>query len=355
MNSSRKTELIVGLFVLFAFTTLMVMSFLIKGGTGPGSYQFQMEFEDVSGLDIGSPVLVSGFRTGQVVSMRSAFDEESQRPIVVVTVRASRTIPIYRDAHAMMNQQGFIGDKQIEVSPGTPTAGEISRNDVISASPFSALAQFLPGGEEAFDDIQGILRNIREITEDRERLDNIDRVIANLADMTEELTVMVEENRTTFRLALSNIEKVSARSIEVAEKADKVLRRTDENMDRIGGDIQTLLADFGRTNTLLQERIEVITNKADSIGANAEELLVESRGELERISGNLVSTSEKINRLLDEINAGEGTAGMLLRDPQPFNDLKESMAALRHVLLQERDAFYDRSLPYRESGRTSAP
>ncbi|MCC5875740.1 MAG: MCE family protein [Candidatus Sumerlaeia bacterium] len=355
MNSSRKTELIVGLFVLFSFITLMVMSFLIKGGTGPGSYQFQMEFEDVSGLDIGSPVLVSGFRTGQVVSMRSAFDEEDQHPIVMVTARVSRTIPIYRDAHAVMNQQGFIGDKQLEINPGTPSAGEISRNEIISASPFSALAQFLPGGEEAFDDVQGILRNIRAITEDRERLDNIDRVIANLAEMTEELTSMVEENRETFRLALDNIEKVSARSIKVAENAEKVLQRTDQKMDQIGSEVQTLLADFGRTNTLLLERIESISNKADSIGVNAEGLLMESREELERISGNFVATSDKINRLLDEINTGEGTAGMLLRDPQPFNDLKDSMAALRHVLLQERDAFYDRSLPYRDGGRESTP
>lgn len=348
MNFTRKTELLVGSFVLLSFAVLMIMSFLIKGGTGPGSYQVQMEFEDVSGLDIGSPVLVSGFRTGQVVSMRSAFDENTQAPLVVVTARVSRTIPIYRDAHATMNQQGFIGDKQIEINPGSPSAGEIRRNEVITASPFSVMGQFFPDGEEILDDVQTIIRNIREITSDRERLDNIDIVIVNLATMTKELTTLVEENRETFSQALTHIEKVSERSIRVAENAEKVLQQADERMSVLGGEVQNLVAEIGRTNSLLQERVDTLTARAESIGIHAEDLLMEGRGELERLSANLTTTSDRINQLLNELQAGEGTAGMLLKDPQPFNDLRESMAALRHLLLRDRDAFYDRSIPYRE-------
>lgn len=345
MSTSRKSELIVGAFVLVAFITLMGMSFLIKGGTGPGSYQVRMQYRDVSGLDIGSPVLVSGFRTGQVSRMDSTFDQDGN-PAVIVTARVSRSIPIYQDAVAMMNQQGFIGDKQIEIDPGTPEKGEIERNQMITARPFSALAQFLPGGEESFEDIQVIISNIREMTENRERIDAIDEVLANLALATEEITLLVRENRQALTTTLANVEELSERSLRVAESADRFLENANQQMEIFGGQFETLVTEFRETNSELQRRIHAVGDRADRIGSNAETIVEESRRELEAITRNLTESSERINQLLKEAGEGEGTIGRLLRDPRPFDDLQDSISALRAVLIREREGMHERAVPY---------
>lgn len=352
MTTSRKSELIVGAFVLLSFMTLMLMSFLIKGGTGPGSYQIRMQYRDVSGLDIGSPVLVSGFRTGQVSRMDATFDQDGN-PAVIVTARVGRTIPIYQDAVATMNQQGFIGDKQIEIDPGTPEAGEIERNQMIEARPFSVLTQFLPGGEESFEDVQAILASIREIMADRERLDTIDTVLANLSHATEEITLLVRENRQTLNSTLANVEELSERSLKVAENADHFLENANSQIETFGAELEVLVAEFRETNSQLQTRLNTIGDQAERVGTNAESFLEESRREMEKISRNLTESSDRINQMLREASEGEGTIGMLLRDPRPFNDLQESIAALRGVLLRERETVHDRSVPYlpAEGGR----
>lgn len=340
MKQSQRNELIVGAFVLVAGAALFGLTFIIQGSTGMNPYVVNVEFANVSGLEIGSPVLVQGFRTGRVAEMLPGRKDTGEATVVVVT-KIARTIPIYKNAKVSLVQQGFIGDKRLEIDPGTEDAGEVVDGETLGSIPPTDLTELFKKGERMMEDLRVTLANVRQITSDQERLKKIDTAIANISDSTTELKSIIEENRENVRLAVSNVQDLSAKGNRIAERADQLLGNADEAM-----------AEFRKSTQDLTKKVDSLLAQADGVGTNANDLLVSSREQVEDVSESLQTTSDSLNKLISELNQGKGTVGMLLKDPRPFEDLQESISAVRKMLLEEQNDLYDHRLPYR--GKTGA-
>ncbi|MCC6546378.1 MCE family protein [Candidatus Sumerlaeota bacterium] len=338
MNASRRNEVIVGIFVLVAFGALFGLTFIIQGSTGLNPYHVRTEYPNVSGLEIGSPVLVQGFRTGRVIKMTPGGRGPDGRATVIVTAEVSRNIPIYKNAEVKLVQQGFIGDKRLEIDPGTQEAGEIEMNQMITGVPPTDMDVLIKKGQKMLDDLSVTLENVREITSDKERIARIDETIANIQKSSDELRAMMAENRESIKVTVANVQ-------ELTEKGKSIADRTDKTMT----DAQAIVADFRKNTQDLAEKVNTLLAKADKAGDGANELLQTSKREIEELSDSLQKASESLNKLVGGLNDGRGTAGMLLQDPRPFNDLQESISAVRRILLNEQNDFYDRRVPYRDS------
>ncbi|MEO8376268.1 MAG: MlaD family protein [Candidatus Sumerlaeota bacterium] len=338
MNPSRKNEVIVGIFVLVAFAALFGLTFVIQGSTGMNPYHLRTEYPNVSGLEIGSPVLVQGFRTGRVVKMSPGERGPDGRATVTVTAEVSRDIPIYKNAEVRLVQQGFIGDKRLEIDPGTPGSGEIEMNQKITGIPPTDVDNLIKKGQKMMDDLSITIENVRDITSDKERIARIDETIANITKSSDELRAMLAENRESIKVTVANVQ-------ELTEKGKSIADHTDKTM----ADAEIVIADFKKNSKDLTDKVNAILAKADKAGDNANELLTSSKREVEELSDSLQKTSESLTKLVGGLNDGKGTVGMLLQDPRPFNDLQESIAAVRKMLLQEQNDFYDRRVPYRET------
>lgn len=339
MNRSRTNEIIVGLFVIVSIAVFTVMTFVIRGTTGISPYVVRAEFPNVSGLELGSPVLVDGFRLGRVIEMLPVRGKEGEQNVIIV-VRASRTIPIYKDATATLVQQGFIGDKRVEIDPGTPIAGEIADNELISAVPPQEFGEIIEEGKKIAAEMKATLESVRAFVTDKERLEHIDNTLRNVERSTEEAVAILEENRKAIRSSIANFEDVSERSAQMAQKAEAVVE-----------DARITAANFRESSRTLSAKVDALVAKANEVTGNANELMVSSRREIEEVSASIQETNRNLNLLLEDVNAGRGTVGRLMKDPRPFEDLQESIAALRSLLLKEQDSFYGRDLPYRLDSR----
>jgi phospholipid/cholesterol/gamma-HCH transport system substrate-binding protein len=335
LTQSRKNEITVGVFVLLSFVGLFCLTFVIQGSTGMDPYRLRTQYPNVSGLEIGSPVLVQGFRTGRVVEMTPGSTINGKSTVIVVC-EIARTIPIYKNATVNLVQQGFIGDKRLEVDPGTKDAGEVLKDDLIKGIPPSDLNELFKKGEQMMEDLSVTLANVREITSDKERLKKIDDTIANINKSSSELKAIIEENRANVNTTVTNVKDLTEKGNAIAERTDRILN-----------DAETVVADFKKNAQQVTEKVDKILAKADEAGTNANELLTSSKKEVEELSDSLQATSKSLNDLLGDLNAGKGTVGMLLKDPRPFEDLQQSVAALRRVLLEEQNDYYDRRIPYR--------
>lgn len=346
MQRSHKNEAIVGLFTLIAIGVLLAMTFIIRGSTGLNPYRVRTTFPNVAGLEIGSPVLVQGFRLGRVVEMLPGTNEDGDSNVIVV-MNIARTIPIYEDARVYLVQQGFIGDKRLEIDPGNSRAGEINDGFVLNGVPPADLQELFAKAGEMLDDLSVTLKNVRQFTSDESRIAQIDDTLRNINDSTSKLNAILEENRTSIRTTTENVEELSRRTIALSEQANSVLVQAEENIAQIGDSARTLVADFNSTRLELEARLKTIVERADSVGENANELLITSREEVEDISRILQRTARTLDELLVEVNRGEGTVGRLIKDPQPFEDLSTAIAGMRRVLQQEDQSFYSQRIPYR--------
>ena len=354
MQRTRRNEIIVGLFVIFSLIALLGMTFVIRGSTGVSPYKIRMQFPDVAGLEIGAPVLVSGFRLGRVTEMDPIRTPEGAAA-VIVTAKVSRQIKLYKDAEVRLMQQGFLGDKRLEMTPGSPASGEVANGDMLTALQPTDMNAVFSEAQGVAAELKETLKAVRGAVTDPARVAKIDATIDNINKSTDEMRAILAENRIAVRETIENLKEISTKSTAIAEKADKLLADAQGRMDRIGGTAEETLTHLRDDSRELSAKVNTFLDKANDVSTNANELVTTSREEFKNVSAKFSKTSDNVNQLLTSINEGKGTVGMLVNDPRPFNDLQESVAALKNLLLREENELYDRRLPYRSGSTNAAP
>jgi len=121
MTSAAK----VGAFMLVA---LGIMAFFILkiediNVRRHGTRKISAIFDDVAGLDEKSAVRIAGVRKGKVTSVHVRPDGRAK-----VNMEVDDDVPLHLDAKAKVANLGLLGEKYIEIDPGTQTAAVIPAN-----------------------------------------------------------------------------------------------------------------------------------------------------------------------------------------------------------------------------------
>lgn len=118
-RSARNRDLAVGLFILAALVCLGFLSLRVGGlsYSGPGGLELYAIFDDIGGLSVRSPVVISGVKVGQVTSI--VLDEDL-RARVSLDVDARLKLPI--DSSAGIRTSGLLGDQFVALVPGAEEA-----------------------------------------------------------------------------------------------------------------------------------------------------------------------------------------------------------------------------------------
>jgi phospholipid/cholesterol/gamma-HCH transport system substrate-binding protein len=119
-------ELTVGFFVLMGLACLAYLAInLGKIEIYGKGYQISANFENASGLKIGSAVEVAGVEVGRVVSIQLTPSYQAR-----VKINVAAGLLVHDDAIASIRTKGIIGDKFVKLSPGSsekliPPGGKI--------------------------------------------------------------------------------------------------------------------------------------------------------------------------------------------------------------------------------------
>jgi phospholipid/cholesterol/gamma-HCH transport system substrate-binding protein len=372
--SDATSDTIVGLFVLIAISGFVGLTFFLRDDLFGGTYLMKASFQSVSGLEYGSPVLVSGIRKGRVVSIDYQLDgevpmftvrdangvevERIPQP-VIVTMRLSDEITIYSDGKISLAQQGFIGDKRVEIAPGTPEGGIPIGEDSppMMSEPVFDLENIFKKADSIASDIQLSVASLREFSTDDANLKAIRDTVRDLNKSVNKVYEYLEENQTNVAEAIANIKVVSANLKDVSERT-RIFMEADGRFDQISADVEvtmeqlradikdvmtetkTTVENFRSTLGNLDQRSERLTNSAVT-------LMDATKDDVAVLSANLEEATANLNVIIARIRRGEGTVGRFMTDPQPFEDLKDSISAVRGFLLGEQREYYDLDIRYR--------
>jgi len=119
-------ELTVGFFVLLGLACLAYLAInLGKIEIYGKGYQISANFENASGLKIGSTVEVAGVEVGRVISIQLTPSNQAR-----VKINVEAGLLVHDDAIASIRTTGIIGDKFVKLSPGSsekliPPGGKI--------------------------------------------------------------------------------------------------------------------------------------------------------------------------------------------------------------------------------------
>jgi len=119
--------LVAGFFVYFAYNTAQ-----IKAVSG---YELNARFFKIGGLGKGSDVRISGIKIGTVLENR--LDPVTFDAVVVMSIRPDVKLPA--DTVASIASSGMLGDKYIQLVPGSDTAILEAGSDIANTKDYRSL------------------------------------------------------------------------------------------------------------------------------------------------------------------------------------------------------------------------
>ena len=186
-------EFKVGVFVVAALALLAVL--VIKVGDfylKPG-YMIRIIFETVSGIDTGSPVRLAGVTIGDVKDIHVLRNAEGETE---AEIRAwiNAGVHIEEDAKPCVTSMGFLGEKYIEIFPGSSGTKPVEDGGVLMGKGHSNMDDVLMSGQRLIGKMDYAMDNVNEVVTNPEfksavkgTFVNADQVAKNLVETSEDL------------------------------------------------------------------------------------------------------------------------------------------------------------------------
>ena len=278
----KKSETWVGIFVvigilLLAFMTLKIERFQIGKEVG---YRLYIYFDSAGGLSPNAQVRVAGVRVGNVEKV--VLEKEKAK----VTFRVPKNVTLYKDAKAYLKSEGFLGEKYVEITPGTSGNPKVEPNGTIEqGAPPIDVEQFLSKMSSVGEDIKEVVKPVNDL------LKAVD---------PKKVEGMIN-NMDKFSGQLGGLAKDSKETLQKAKEAFSNFEDIGEKVKKGEGTLGKLVAD-------------------DTIYRDAKEVVENVKGAAETLK----NVSEKIER-------GEGTLGKLIQDESLYKDAKETLQSIKGV------------------------
>jgi len=286
--ASVSAEAKVGIFVLVALIVLAYMSFRVGESTFgfKKGYQITATFDNVAGLEKDASVQVAGVDVGRVESIGL------QDGKAFVTLRIRPDVQLEKDVVASIKTHGILGDKYIELAPGTKGIGYLGQGEAIQRAERTA-------------DVDRLLNNLALIADDVKGVTgSLNHVLAG------------EEGEAQIRDIVRNIRELSARLNQVVARNDERFSETMVNLREASREMQ-------KTFTQLSEITESINKGEGTVGK-----LVKDKETVEKLNQTLAS----LESITKKINEGQGTLGKLVNEGETAENINDTMTNLNKYI-----------------------
>lgn len=298
----RGKELKIGILVLLGAGILILGVNYLKGFNPLGSgTEFHAIYNRVDGLAVSNPVIVNGFKVGQVASIN--FDARGNGALHVTFLIDEPNLQLTQGTTARIVSNDLFGTKAIDLIAGRG-AGLAQTGDTLTADIEMGIAEsvkqeLIPLRQRTDQLIAGvdeILLNLQTVFQDSatqglpKAFESIQRTMQNLESTSKTLDVTVAENRTALKGIIDNMESLTG------------------FVNSQQGALSNALGNFSQISDSLAElQLSTTLRRADQSVA-------------------------ELNRLLSGLNAGEGSLGKLLKSDSLHDGLVATNKEMQYLI-----------------------
>ncbi|RMF57620.1 MAG: MCE family protein [Calditrichaeota bacterium] len=265
-------EIASGIALFLAFIIFVAGFLFLKNVTlKRGHYKLYIHFNDVTGLEPSDFVSVSGLRIGKVTKLRLNDLK------VVVEIEVLPDIHLPKDSRAQIKNLGMVGEKFIDIIPGTSTE-MLQDGDTIEGS---------AAGD--FTDLTGSMEGLMAQAE--EFLIQLRATFENVFD---------HATQRDMKQSISSVNRLTSVFGDNAAHLEKTLRNLDELTTNM--------------NEILAARREQMETSIDN--------LYQASNRLEGLTDKVENSLESMQTLLASIENQEGALGKVILNDDLYNDLR---------------------------------
>ncbi len=301
----------VGMLVLAAIVILIVT--VVSLGQEQHFWErkvhYRIHLVRTNGLQVGAQVSLSGVAIGSVTDMTLAPNPADNYIEVTFKVAQEVAPRIRENSVASIHTFGLLGDRYVELAPGTPDSPVIE--------PGGLVASIDPTDYEAVLGQSGdIVTNVVEVTTSlKDVLQSIQRGEGLLGAMVRNKE-FGDETLRDLRDSLANVKATSQSLSEVVGRVNRgqgvvgaLLRDSKENRKLVAGLPRAV------------DSVHDVTRRLKD-GRGTVPRLIGDEAYAKRVLGNLDRTLAELSEVVAKVNRGQGTLGKLVNDPALYDQTK---------------------------------
>lgn len=304
-----KAETSVGLFIIVALGIFFYMTFNI------GVFRFDRSdfnpytvyFNDASGLQKKAEVKIAGVKVGWIESIELIQNGtiEAKAHIMV-----NKDYHLYRDAWAVVRQEGLLGSKYLEIIPGDPMLPSLGTGQALGK----------PGDPPVSVD---------------QLLKKFNTIAANVEDITGSLKDVVGmEERDQLRSMMDNFNSAAQSMAAFSDTLNRTMMHNEHSINSMLTDFKDLAREIRTGWPSIHESIETISNTMDRDLNRITNKFESSASAIEDAAYEARDGLRSIGDVAGKINEGRGLLGKLVTEDEAYYDIKSAVQGLKNYFAQ---------------------
>ena len=298
--------------ILIGFIIVVSISFLVVGlNYLKGNNYFVPEkiyyvsYARVSGLAVSNPVLINGFKIGQVRKIELAKDSTKS---ILVSLNITHDVTFNDSTVAMITSLDLMGSKGVDITVGNGlkslSIGDTLISKIEDDLKEQVSAQMMPLKRKAEDLMVSI--------------DDAVKVIKNLFNKT---------NTDNIQSTLKRLNRTFKTLEHTSTELDSILTNGRGRLDQIFINVESITANLKNNNEQITFILTNLASVSDSL----------AKSELLSTINNANNTLAMTDSIMSKINRGEGTIGQLINNDTLYQNLEEASLSLDKLLIDIKE------------------
>ncbi|QOG90404.1 MCE family protein [Flavobacterium columnare] len=247
-----------------------------------------VEFDNVEGLLSSASVTISGKVVGKVKSLNLT---DTGKILAELQINQD-DFPISKTSVAQIYEPGFIGGKQIAIIPNFNDKNITVDGDRLKADVKLGLTDNL--GKK----LAPTQQKIESLVQDADQL------------MINVNQILNDQAKNDLQQAIARLSQTMAEFNKLGKGANQLLATNQKSLNHSLGNIEKITTDFSKVSSELE------------------------KAELGKTLKNLEGTLANVNKLMADMQAGQGTLGKAMKDEAMYNNLTKAAKEIE-LLLQD--------------------
>ena len=287
-------EFKIGFFAIISIIALVFGVNYLKGiNILNDNRDFYAVYENIGGLQVGSPVLVNGYKVGMVSNI-DLLTEQNQN--LLVTISLDKEFDMASNTVCKIVNQDLMGTKGIALVLGNTdelvTSGDTLISGIEGSLQDEVNAQILP------------LKNKAE-----ELIGSIDSVMMIVT------AVLNKDTRENLRNSLSSLDKTFELMSHTMVKVDSMIDINDERIAKVVKNLESITSNLESSNGEIKNILTNFSSLSDSLA-----------------KADIAKVLQNVSDITTKINNGEGSIGLLLKDDKIYVNFEKSTRELAALL-----------------------